>query len=1537
MSFPNRTFRAVGVVSATVLFFSSFRLFAAQMASQNWVEMRLEQMRTNIVTQIEKAKVRQEPTINAKDKTISFVDAYGKTLTIPYELTAEAYDREALMVYSSEKSKVPAGTIFAYDKENEVFRNSSIAIPGELRVSDGGDGRDRLTWTNEIGTIYAYSQSHAKGEHYLLFIYLKSGDSEVKYDTLALGRVLVQKSMELAVGVTNEVKTARSLASSPSPRRLSPRDGSVYPTKGYVTLTLDVSSRDSSATNQYVNVELEYRGPYNYILQNTDDIIWSRNDWIYEEDWADQSNWLNDSYDFDVTVPTEVYDGNGDLVKDEYGNQVYEDMTFHFTFTKKNIVRNFILVLPNYSLPPYRSRDKSDCLKTGNHNWKKCKCTICGTVRSHWVVADKENPEKCWKCQNKDGWADDANEKSTICGMMTEGGGPDATTKTAISKHWGWHPVGNSYPTSCSCQCGAYTISHEFDENEEDAAWTQGAISENGQVVSDIMTYHHRLIECIRYKSFLETGDQCGGEQWQNEKHVWDEDVDGMCSPWTGDLDEQGEPVKCDKNDEKANVGTHVNFNKACEKCKYLGWTYESHDFDDRCTCTKCELEYHPSAKKCGEVVFCGRCNYVFTSDSEGHLLMSGTKVKDTDFELHDKTYISQYGIGHDDGYHWCTCRNKREAHKFGMADASGVKTCSVCGYRTPPEEDDSGDDDEDDAPGGGGDGTLECDKENGVHYRREYVCGCKCGYFPNEAVGAEGLHMWKSNTCFCVCGKRHRFIEGNPCEKICNGCKTMVVEGNVAESSYKQLHVDVLGSEIAEYHTPCTADDKHCGCKCGEFDVRTASVSEAKFHVQMPGTCKCYGSGDGGDWHFPKGGNACSKICILCREENGGLGYLYKKGSPTEGKTAAKESDHVAAQAGCGCKCYQASKGKCGIGKDKYLSYDANFHKFGGGSISVEGQTISTPSCFCECGTFHKSDASAPQCETICGNCLEPLFKGTKSFGLKFTASPKLLTKDLLANEEDHVPVDAGSESCGCKCGFLNKEDKNIPEVLKYHVPVDAGSDGVLVDDSRTTCTNACVCGRMNDKSFEIHYRSSKSCTCYCGKSGIHCPIPTAGCPDVCAGGCEGLCADTTPGASKGKVNGYNHTPKENGCGCACGAYGADKYEMKSLAELGTLYHNGENATLSCRCECGRYHPMMEISKGLCDGVCAVCGYNKDCSSDAASLHTPSSEACACKCGKIKPVGSLVPMLIVFHCQNPSGCGCICGGLPKDDSSHRRSNDSCVCYCGEKHYGSEFRRADCRNICNRCGYLADRPPQTAATLFDHTPKSGGCGCACGAYGADRYDATSHIEFHGGTNDTLSCRCVCGAAHSGYKSSACPRICATCGRSRDFKEGDEYHDFANETCTCKCGKLTSHRYADDKCQCYCGEMYREHSYETSETDTGSYVCSVCSRTIKKVSVRGICSRCGAEYESSYDTGHSSTCSNYEEEDDNVPFYCAVCCCYDGCEVCRKDQKGAGDVCLGCGRSCYKESDSDKEEGSSSDAGTETGGGGSGDKTELEGI
>ena len=330
-----------------------------------------------------------------------------------------------------------------------------------------------------------------------------------------------------------------------------------------------------------------------------------------------------------------------------------------------------------------------------------------------------------------------------------------------------------------------------------------------------------------------------------------------------------------------------------------------------------------------------------------------------------------------------------------------------------------------------------ECVAEIGLHVPKGNGCGCKCGKGENLDSGA--FHFWDGSdivrgvtNCLCVCGAKHVFREPTTywknqhqdewCEGVCQSCRRRLKDGRPAAESD---------------HTPKPRSKRRCGCRCGWFGVdqeHTDGGREAKtqrMHPQCmvnntgdpssPPYCKCFGTGNGGAWHYhePFPDSSCPAVCQYMATEDSSLGHLAAgEPSPTSGGTRPATAAHHRGKAyGCGCRC-----GRCGENNRPDWKGNDALHRPAQNAAdqchcSCEsrrlvgsgkgGHEFSGTSCTCTCGGAHRSSLNA------CGLCLGG--DGSTPCGRIHRYG------ELLEDTADNHRFD--SDSCTCRCGSQTRD----------------------------------------------------------------------------------------------------------------------------------------------------------------------------------------------------------------------------------------------------------------------------------------------------------------------------------------------------------------------------------------------------------------------------------------------------------------------------------------------------------------------------------
>lgn len=334
------------------------------------------------------------------------------------------------------------------------------------------------------------------------------------------------------------------------------------------------------------------------------------------------------------------------------------------------------------------------------------------------------------------------------------------------------------------------------------------------------------------------------------------------------------------------------------------------------------------------------------------------------------------------------------------------------------------------------------CDEANDVHYPAGTGdCGCICGKYGPNALASDdaGLHRWADTRnddgvqpCVCKCGLFHVRREPTSyllnarraCASICAYCRERSGNG-----------VGVAAAKDEE-HTPCETRDGRCGCLCGKLTADNTKVE--KFHVQKPGTCRCFGSdGKGGAWHFPEPRGDCRRICQFLVD---GKEHLAATRKNDGGIVASCAQDHTAASGSrCGCECMKFT------GSNHARWEGANFHRTAAykcGCYCGHGSEAQVPNyhkkaldtdCDCQCGATLVAHVAPtpPQCRCR-GKCHAPkhfpVSADGKCPGVCHGVCLESRDQDKM---ERHTPE--GSTRCGCQCGEIGAADFRS---LAYHAP---------------------------------------------------------------------------------------------------------------------------------------------------------------------------------------------------------------------------------------------------------------------------------------------------------------------------------------------------------------------------------------------------------------------------------------------------------------------------------------------------------------------
>ena len=777
-------------------------------------------------------------------------------------------------------------------------------------------------------------------------------------------------------------------------------------------------------------------------------------------------------------------------------------------------------------------------VKTHTHRFENCGTCVAGDdcdtvctgcdgehVFGEATVTGVTEHDKCAKCE------------CTMCSDCNA-----HPSYEDVTKHAGWEPCGEDVEEDnddgtakgghCRCQCRAWghnaAISHvndsEHDYQRSDGMDVYEEIKDH-TAPTRAATYHYEILgQCTRCK------------QWkkQLEEHDWPSDPtryqyvsDSVCAYVY-------ECKKCprSKRDETHghNLGSTIVYEnvsasicrqkKQCQNKGCDAWINDDthgHTRGEGCKCANgCGYQFDHSYVQdaCGnsKCQYCGAYQY----SQESH---SGYKSGGT---------YSAAG-------HQCLCGAKPDVpHTFGSPvvltrDGWNVtyrKTCTACGYYYDETKNEN-----------------PCQSGHILNTQSD-TCECMCGYYSpsNNVSTAQEMHNFADTenedgvqTCTCKCGRFHvqrqwttyrkntedAVGSKGACLNICAYCTDK--EGTGLD----------IGPVDDSRHTPRTKGT--CGCKCGKLTADGTNLEQ--FHIQKPGSCRCYGSdGNGGGWHFKCPKDGCTKICAYSSTSGLYSGADHHVASSAKEKAMpakATPSDHTKTDAAaCGCKCGTYTSAN-------YSSWTqhANLHN-------------SYPyHCGCYCGhasesqisPYHKK-ASDSQCKCQCG-----------------------------AKVVSHVKV-PGDCKCQCRAEHYKQErqDGKCPGVC--HGPCGEYAD-YSHKDKHTPKENGCgcECGQFGGSVYTgagwHHGTGSPSCHCTCGY--LH-RFVASECPNVCA-----TCGYDVSGA---RNDSGIHTYPSGQCACKCGRFKSHKF-----------------ASNACECYCGditRGHVWREKTRTFTEQYeCQSCG----------------------------------------------------------------------------------------------------------------------------------------------------------------------------------------------------------------------------------------------------------------------------------------------------------------------------------------------------------
>ena len=737
--------------------------------------------------------------------------------------------------------------------------------------------------------------------------------------------------------------------------------------------------------------------------------------------------------------------------------------------------------------------------------------TVCTGCSGNHVFGDATD-EECAKCE------------CTMCEDCDAH--PDDTD---ITKHSGWMPCsqdieddnddGKANGGHCQCQC--LTFGHNA-ETEHDYKMPSGM--DEYEPYND-KKHYHLIGRCTR------------------------------CAQWKKRFQAHSYP-----NDPTEYKYVSPSVCRRSYTCEMEGCGHANHDdTHGHEVGSSVEAYVYVSASVCRRLKKCGKCQSYVPDDTHGHERDSanGCKCANGCGYQFDHNYVSdacgnsvcsycgayqgsQYShsgwdsnAGAADG-HKCACGKTVISHSYGTPTVvSRVgwlvtyrETCTVCSYYHEWQTD-----------------VNPC-KSGHVLNTQSTTCECLCGYYSptNEVSTAEEMHNFADTEnadgvkiCTCKCGRFHvqrqwtsyrkntedAVDSKGACLNVCAYCTDK--EGTGLD----------IGPVDDSRHTPRTKGT--CGCKCGKLTADGTNLEQ--FHIQKPGSCRCYGrDGNGGGWHFKCPKNGCTKICAYSSTSGLYSGEDHHVASSAkEHATPAKAtpSDHTKTDgSSCGCKCGTYTSAN-------YSSWTqhANLHN-------------SYPyHCGCYCGhasesqisPYHKK-ASDTQCRCQCG-----------------------------AKVVSHARV---SGDCRCQCRAEHyrqaRQDGKCPGVC--HGPCGQYMDYSHKDDHTAKEDGCgCECGQFGGNSYTEnrwhHGTGSPSCHCSCGY--LHRFSPSA-CPNVCS-----VCKmDKAAARSDADI----HTFPSGQCECNCERYKKHKF-----------------ASDACACYCGditRGHVWREKTRTFKEQYeCQSCG----------------------------------------------------------------------------------------------------------------------------------------------------------------------------------------------------------------------------------------------------------------------------------------------------------------------------------------------------------
>ena len=767
------------------------------------------------------------------------------------------------------------------------------------------------------------------------------------------------------------------------------------------------------------------------------------------------------------------------------------------------------------------------------------------------------------------------------------------------------------------------------------------------------------------------------------------------------------------------------------------------------------------------------------------------------------------------------------------------------------------------------------CNPEKNIHVasKDENSCGCECGkYGASEKSSSDSLHKWKSDVrnsagvanCQCICGERHVFRKGGDCPEACAYCFALTKTG---------------GKATEEYHVIKDATEHSCGCRCGYYGISTAHQNSGRYadtyrlHVRCttaqdgsPAYCQCYGSGEGGDWHWCESQTTCENVCKYSRTQDK-LGHLVSKGSggkPVYGITKATASDHTAGEYGCGCKC-----GKCDKSNSSLWNSEKSLHKPARNSTdrchcecanclvgSADGHEYESGKCTCTCGERHKSEFIG-----VCGLC--------SGCGNYFKDGEK-----VDAETAKHEFDEEGSCTCKCSAKVKNPESTKH-KFIEGQCKCECGEKHTLNGDLFTGPCGKCVqCGMVLHLDMTVKNEPRPQ--------GEHDFTDADG-----ATKCVCRCKMYHNDGNLGECN------KCSGCGLFKHPGTGEMVEDIS-DDLHEFY---PQTGFNCSCKCREIHRLK--GSPAC-GICLYCymiddgtGELKD-ASDSKNHKYPTGQ-CRCECGaNIRSIGH------VFE-ANSCRCNCLDTTRPHNLDDIILSTSVSSCWdCGAK-----FSTEVVEQICTRCQEVIDGAK--SITTGEHMPECGQpkttdicyyCGCHC--KGVD-------IHFACGVHVCNFCCFRVAPVEPNPDDPESQEICSNCGMI-----GGSHEVWCSQFIGCTwCGAINGHYKG---CKHYNPEdpepdgpkpkpPISESCTHDWKPDTWNMIerCGVCGNNRTTSGSREVCTICGAVQNQ---TSTSTGCSCVSDPDGPESETCEICggyvhdpsCPYfTGCQECGSND-GHNDFC-----------------------------------------